>query len=124
PQASSRSNNITTATVTANANAPTTAAQAVMGGLGSTQNTTGQAKGEQFDHGRKFHPLRYTWTFWFLYRLPGQKITDYEAAMTEIASFSSIEDFWSVYSHISYPYEVPTISDYHLFKRGIRPMWE
>ncbi|ORY07441.1 eukaryotic translation initiation factor 4E [Basidiobolus meristosporus CBS 931.73] len=70
------------------------------------------------------HPLHFTWVFWFMHRQPGQKITNYESAMKKIASFSSIEDFWAVYSHLRRPHELPTISDYHLFKQGVRPVWE
>ncbi|KAJ1964394.1 hypothetical protein IWQ62_002943 [Dispira parvispora] len=70
------------------------------------------------------HPLQYTWVFWFMHRAPGQKITNYESGMKRIASFSSIEDFWAVYSHLRRPHELPTISDYHLFKQGVRPVWE
>ncbi|KAK9761726.1 hypothetical protein K7432_013150 [Basidiobolus ranarum] len=70
------------------------------------------------------HPLHYTWVFWFMHRPPGQKILNYESAMKKIAAFSSIEDFWAVYSHLRRPHELPTISDYHLFKQGVRPVWE
>ncbi|KAK9763872.1 hypothetical protein K7432_009093 [Basidiobolus ranarum] len=70
------------------------------------------------------HPLHYTWVFWFMHRQPGQKILNYESAMKKIAAFSSIEDFWAVYSHLRRPHELPTISDYHLFKQGVRPVWE
>ncbi|CAB5369275.1 unnamed protein product [Rhizophagus irregularis] len=34
------------------------------------------------------------------------------------------EDFWAVYSHLRRPHELPNISDYHLFKQGVRPVWE
>ncbi|KAI8089268.1 translation initiation factor eIF 4e-like domain-containing protein [Halteromyces radiatus] len=70
------------------------------------------------------HPLHYSWVFWFMHRSPGSKITNYEGNMKQIASFSSVEEFWAVYSHIKRPHELPTISDYHLFKHGVRPMWE
>ncbi|KAI8391098.1 translation initiation factor eIF 4e-like domain-containing protein [Radiomyces spectabilis] len=70
------------------------------------------------------HPLRYTWVFWFMHRPPRAKITNYEGAMKRIAAFSSIEDFWAVYSHLTRPHDLPNISDYHLFKHGVRPVWE
>lgn len=44
--------------------------------------------------------------------------------MKKIAAFSSIEDFWAVYSHLRRPDQLPNISDYHLFKQGVRPVWE
>jgi len=70
------------------------------------------------------HPLRFTWTLWFMHRAPGQKITDYEAAIKNIASFSTIEEFWNVYGHLKRPNDLAHVSDYHLFKQGIRPVWE
>ncbi|KAI9268852.1 translation initiation factor eIF 4e-like domain-containing protein [Phascolomyces articulosus] len=70
------------------------------------------------------HPLHYTWVFWFMHRLPKAKIKDYEGSMKRIASFSSIEEFWAVYSHLRRPSDLPNISDYHLFKMGVRPVWE
>ncbi|KAH8553969.1 translation initiation factor eIF 4e-like domain-containing protein [Umbelopsis sp. PMI_123] len=70
------------------------------------------------------HPLHYTWVFWFMHRPPGAKITNYESGMKKIASVSSIEDYWAVYSHLKRPKDLPNISDYHLFKQGVRPVWE
>ncbi|KAI8138232.1 translation initiation factor eIF 4e-like domain-containing protein [Fennellomyces sp. T-0311] len=70
------------------------------------------------------HPLHYTWVFWFMHRLPKAKIKDYEGSMKRIAAFSSIEEFWAVYSHLRRPSDLPNISDYHLFKQGVRPVWE
>ncbi|KAJ1919485.1 hypothetical protein H4219_001956 [Mycoemilia scoparia] len=99
---------------------PATAAQVVMEGLNSK---SGALTGSQ-EVKLNVHPLRFTWTFWFMHRNPGQKVADYEGSMNKIASFSSIEDYWAVYSHLNYPNAVPSISDYHLFKKGIRPMWE
>ncbi|OMJ25668.1 Eukaryotic translation initiation factor 4E type 2 [Smittium culicis] len=70
------------------------------------------------------HPLQYKWTFWFMHRYPGQKIVDYEAAISKISTFYSIEEFWNVYSYICRPNDMPTVSDFHLFKHGVRPVWE
>jgi len=70
------------------------------------------------------HPLRYPWTLWFMHRAPGEKITDYEAAIKNIGTFATIEEFWALYSHLRRPNELPNVSDYHLFKEGIRPVWE
>ncbi|KAG1469109.1 hypothetical protein G6F56_003451 [Rhizopus delemar] len=70
------------------------------------------------------HALCYGWVFWFMHRSPGEKIVDYEAAMKKIATFKTVEEFWAVYSHLRRPSELPNISDYHLFKQGVRPVWE
>jgi translation initiation factor 4E len=70
------------------------------------------------------HPLRFAWTLWFVHRQPGQKITDYEAAIKKIDNFSTIEEFWTVYSHLRRPNDLSNVSDFHLFKKDVRPVWE
>jgi len=35
-----------------------------------------------------------------------------------------VEQFWMYYSHMIRPNDLTGHSDYHLFKEGIRPMWE
>ncbi|KAG0057247.1 Eukaryotic translation initiation factor 4E type 2 [Gryganskiella cystojenkinii] len=75
-------------------------------------------------HSSEIHPLHFNWVFWFMHRAPGSRILNYESSMKRIASFGSVEDFWAVYSHLRRPHELPTVSDYHLFKQGVRPVWE
>lgn len=38
--------------------------------------------------------------------------------------FATAEAFWTVYSHLKRPSSLPSVSDYHIFKKGIRPVWE
>ncbi|KAI9472554.1 hypothetical protein LPJ55_005389 [Coemansia sp. RSA 990] len=76
------------------------------------------------DSGEQVHLLRFAWSFWFIHRVPGHKINDYEAAMTKIATFDSVEGFWACYSHLKRADQVPTITDYHMFRAGVRPVWE
>ncbi|KAI4261035.1 MAG: hypothetical protein L6R42_003758, partial [Xanthoria sp. 1 TBL-2021] len=68
------------------------------------------------------HPLKYTWIVW--YRPPTSKFQDYEKSTTALAHFSSVESFWTVYTHLKRPSTLSAVSDYHLFKKGIRPVWE
>ena len=35
-----------------------------------------------------------------------------------------MEQFWSIYGHCVRPHDMKGHSDYHLFKEGIKPMWE
>ncbi|BCR89526.1 eukaryotic translation initiation factor 4E [Aspergillus chevalieri] len=72
--------------------------------------------------GAKEHPLKSTWVIW--YRPPTPKYSDYEKSTIPLASISSVESFWSVYAHLKRPSLLPTVSDYHIFKKGIRPVWE
>jgi len=41
-----------------------------------------------------------------------------------MCKMSRAQDFWSVYAHLQHPSGLPTVSDYHFFKEGIRPVWE
>lgn len=67
------------------------------------------------------HPLQFTWTLW--YQEPDRSKL-WEDTLNEVTSFSTVEDFWSLFNHIKNPSDIKTGSDYSLFKTGIRPMWE
>ncbi|XP_055534865.1 eukaryotic translation initiation factor 4E1-like isoform X2 [Wyeomyia smithii] len=67
------------------------------------------------------HPLQFTWTLWYL---EPDRTKTWEETLNEVTSFSTVEDFWSLYNHIKGPTDIKVGSDYCLFKAGIRPMWE
>ena len=67
-------------------------------------------------------PLKYSWVVW--YRPPTSKNADYEKSIKPIYKMRTAQDFWRVYSHLKRPSALPTVSDYHFFKDGIRPVWE
>lgn len=71
------------------------------------------------------HSLKDAWTFW--YRPPISKAhgyIEYEQTLHGIASVRTGEEFWEIYSHLKRPSALPVVSDYHLFKKDIRPIWE
>lgn len=71
------------------------------------------------------HPLRDTWVFW--YRPPITKANgyiEYDKTLHAMMSIKTVEEFWLAYSHLKRPSSLPTVSDYHLFKKGVRPIWE
>jgi len=72
------------------------------------------------------HPLRNTWVFWFRQqRHPGNKITNYEEGIKKISAFSSVESFWSIWTHLYPPSGLLPTTDYLLFHAGVRrPVWE
>ncbi|KAF9531713.1 eukaryotic translation initiation factor 4E class II [Crepidotus variabilis] len=72
------------------------------------------------------HPLRNTWVFWFRQqRTPGNKIISYEEGIKKISAFSSVESFWSLWTHLAPPSSLQPTTDYLLFHSGIRrPIWE
>ncbi|KAI0011083.1 translation initiation factor eIF4e [Xylariaceae sp. FL0662B] len=71
------------------------------------------------------HALRDTWVFW--YRPPITKANgyiEYDKTLHSMMTVKTVEEFWVAYSHLKRPSTLPTVSDYHLFKKGIRPIWE
>lgn len=71
------------------------------------------------------HPLRSSWVFWF--RPPISKANgyvEYEKTLHPIATCATAEDFFAVYGHLKRPSALPLVSDYHLFRKGVRPIWE
>jgi len=68
------------------------------------------------------HFLKQSFSFWV--RRGQIDIVDYEKSIKLICSFNTIEDFWILYDHTLRPSEVSYPCDYHLFKKGIKPMWE
>ncbi|PFH56007.1 hypothetical protein XA68_17219 [Ophiocordyceps unilateralis] len=73
----------------------------------------------------QIHPLKDAWSFW--YRPPISKAhgyIEYEKTLHGIATVKTAEEFWQIYSHLKRPSSLPVVSDYHLFKKDIRPIWE
>jgi translation initiation factor 4E len=70
-------------------------------------------------------PLHYAWVFWYMHRSPGSKVHDYNSSIVQVSSnFKSIQEFWENYAHLKRPSELAHVTEYHLFKAGIRPIWE
>lgn len=67
-------------------------------------------------------PLKNTWVVWF--RPPTPKSSDYEKSIQPVFRFSTAQEFWKVFAHLKRPSSLPTVSDYNVFKQGIRPVWE
>ncbi|XP_018577506.1 eukaryotic translation initiation factor 4E-1A-like [Anoplophora glabripennis] len=67
------------------------------------------------------HPLQNCWTLWYY---ENDRTQSWAQNQKEIASFQTVEDFWSLYNHIKPASELRQGSDYSLFKKGIKPMWE
>ena len=45
-------------------------------------------------------------------------------ALRLVGRVASVEQWWGLYTHLARPSELPPLSDLHLFKLGIKPMWE
>ena len=65
-----------------------------------------------------------SWTVWFMHRGPGVKISNYLLATKQVDSFSTVEEFWKVYSHLKRVDRLPFTSEFQVFRKGVKPMWE
>jgi translation initiation factor 4E len=53
-----------------------------------------------------------------------QKEKEFFEKIIKIGDVSNINEFWEIFQHMKKPSQCQIGSDYHLFKRGIVPMWE
>ena len=68
-------------------------------------------------------PLHNSWTLY--YDNPRETPTgEWLANLKPLSSISSVEDFWSAFNNILPAGQAPLNGNYHLFKTGIKPMWE
>ncbi|KAM6251842.1 eukaryotic translation initiation factor 4E type 1B [Porphyrio hochstetteri] len=67
------------------------------------------------------HPLQNRWALWFF---KNDKSKMWQANLRLVTKFSTVEDFWALYSHIQLASKLTSGCDYSLFKDGIEPMWE
>lgn len=92
------------------------------GAISDSSSANGGNSGEQLPAECLIkHPLQNQWTLWYL---ESDRNKAWEELQNEITTFESVEDFWSLYNYIKLPSEIRTGSDYSLFKKGVRPMWE
>jgi hypothetical protein len=72
------------------------------------------------------HKLQYAYCLWYSRRSLGKQasVQNYDQNLKLIGRFASVEQFWALYSHLVRPSDLQSHSDFHLFKVGIKPMWE
>ncbi|XP_002099756.2 eukaryotic translation initiation factor NCBP [Drosophila yakuba] len=83
--------------------------------------TTGAEDDESVEPEEPQHPLNSCWTLWYL---ENDRTKSWEDMLHEVTSFDTVENFWSLITHIKPPSELKVGSDYCMFKKGVRPMWE
>lgn len=65
------------------------------------------------------------WSFNSFFRKQGSSTAEnYEDNIHLLGSFGTIEGFWATYSHLKKPNDLEPPTDYHLFRKGIRAIWE
>ena len=93
------------------------------------------------------HVLQNRYCFWYMRRGQAKRTENYEKSIKLIGTFNTVrrslralavllfvddarsafaqvESFWNIYSHMVRPDDLPNTTDYHLFKEGIKPIWE
>ncbi|XP_072970792.1 eukaryotic translation initiation factor 4E-1-like [Typha angustifolia] len=70
------------------------------------------------------HPLEYSWTFWFDNPTSKNRQAAWGSSIRPIHTFSTIEDFWSLYNNIKQPSKLASGADFHCFKHKVEPKWE
>lgn len=69
--------------------------------------------------------LEYSWVFWYTGKISiGASDEDYEKAMEVLGEFSTIQGFWKYWKYLENPSKLSDGTKLHVFKRGIKPMWE
>jgi len=74
--------------------------------------------------GESEHALQFPYSFWYSKRVPGKASSSYDQNLKLLGTVASVEQFWAYYCNMISPCDIPNLSDFHLFKQGIRPMWE
>nr|AFK47843.1 unknown [Lotus japonicus] len=70
------------------------------------------------------HPLENSWTFWFDNPSNKSKQAAWGSAIRPIYTFSTVEEFWSLYNNVHHPSKLAIGADFHCFKQKIEPKWE
>ena len=53
-----------------------------------------------------------------------QNEKEFFSKIIKISDASNIDEFWEIFQHMKKPSECPVGTDFHVFKKGIVPMWE
>ncbi|CAI8605499.1 unnamed protein product [Vicia faba] len=70
------------------------------------------------------HPLENSWTFWFDTPTAKSKQASRGSSMRPIYTFSTVEEFWSIYNNVHHPGKLVVGADFYCFKHKIEPKWE
>ncbi|KAI7830544.1 hypothetical protein BC939DRAFT_286105 [Gamsiella multidivaricata] len=74
------------------------------------------------------HPLQHAWTLYYDtsagYNRQSSSLHNYENGLRDLGTFTTVELFARYFNWIEKPHKMENNSNYHLFKDGIKPMWE
>lgn len=73
-------------------------------------------------------PIQNAYSFSYIKRSSGAKgvgeVESYEKSIKDLGEFKTVQGFWRIYNHLIRPNDLSNSMEYHLFKAGIKPMWE
>ncbi|XP_075130801.1 eukaryotic translation initiation factor 4E type 1B [Leptodactylus fuscus] len=69
----------------------------------------------------EMHLLQSRWALWFFKNVKSQP---WQCNLRLVTTFNTVEDFWSLYTHVQLASKLSSGCDYSIFKVGIEPMWE
>ncbi|KAF9968018.1 hypothetical protein BGZ70_007126 [Mortierella alpina] len=74
------------------------------------------------------HPLQHPWTLYYDittgYSRQSSSLNNYENGLRDLGTFTTVELFARYFNWIEKPHRMEISANYHLFKGGIKPMWE
>lgn len=71
------------------------------------------------------HRLQSAYCLWYSRKSSGKSHqATFDQNLQLIGSFATCEQFWKLFSHLVRPGDLNSHSDFHLFKKGIKPLWE
>ena len=53
-----------------------------------------------------------------------ESVHPYENSIKHVSTVRTVEEFWETYNYLRRPNDLPTTTDYHFFRDGIKPTWE
>ncbi|CAN7031511.1 hypothetical protein BRARA_H00906 [Brassica rapa] len=70
------------------------------------------------------HPLEHSWTFWFDNPSVKLKQATWGSSLRSVFTFSTVEEFWSLFNNMRGPSKLAGGADFYCFKHNIEPKWE
>jgi translation initiation factor 4E len=70
------------------------------------------------------HKLGHEWSMHAFFKSASNPSDDYLDNTHLLGTFHTVEGFWALYSHLKRPKDLDPPTDYQLFRKGIRGIWE
>ena len=75
-------------------------------------------------HSSSSTKLNSEWSFWYASRKEKDHHIPYDARLTEVHTFATLEEFFNVYLKLKTIEQIDRNNDVALFKKGYQPLWE